>query len=93
MDANKVLESLSPEEAQAVLRELTARDSGIRNKAAEIALKHVADVDVDGVADEVFCELDAIDIEDVWDNSGAKGDGYVDPGEAKALACAVRTGG
>lgn len=81
MDAKRILGALSPEEAQAVLRKLTAGDSSIRKKAAAIALNLITDVDVDSVADDVFCELDAIPVEDVWDGSGRRRDGYVDPGE------------
>lgn len=41
----------------------------------------VGDVDLDAAAEEVFYELDSVAVEDVWDNSGATRDGYVEPGE------------
>ena len=38
-------------------------------------------MNIDAVAEDVFYELDSIAVEDVWDNSGATRDGYVEPGE------------
>ena len=75
-----VLAAISPDEALAVLNQLT-KDPQIRKMAEEIALAVVGDVDVDAVAEEVFYELDSIAVEDVWDNSGSTRDGYVEPGE------------
>ncbi len=75
-----VLAAISPNEARAVLNLLT-RDPRIRERAEEIALAVVGDVDVDAVAEELFFELDSIAVEDVWDNSGSTRDGYVEPGE------------
>jgi hypothetical protein len=34
------------------------------------------------VAQNVQMELEFLDVEDIWDRSGAKRDGYVDPGDA-----------
>ena len=39
-------------------------------------------VDVDETADEVFCVLDSIDVQDCWDRSGKSGHGYTEPSEA-----------
>jgi hypothetical protein len=80
MNRKNVLDKLSPGEAQAVLKELVASDSKIRKKAEEIAIAIFRDVDLDEIAQEVFWELDSIAVEDVWDNSGRRRDGYVDPG-------------
>jgi hypothetical protein len=54
----------------------------IRRQARAIALKLVGDVDVEAVAEGVFWDLDSIAVEEVWDQSGRKRGGYVDPGEA-----------
>ncbi|MBU2574298.1 MAG: hypothetical protein KKH28_09510 [Elusimicrobia bacterium] len=80
MGKKDILAAVSPEEALAVLNELT-KDPRIRKRAEEVALAVVGDVDIDTVAEEVFYELDSIAVEDVWDNSGATRDGYVEPGE------------
>jgi hypothetical protein len=75
-----ILAVISPDQAVVVLNEL-AKDPRIRKRAEEIALAMVSDVDIDSVAEDVFYELDSIAVENVWDNSGASRDGYVDPGE------------
>ena len=81
MGAKNILETISPEEALAVLKRLAASDSRIRKKAEEIAAELIGDVDVDDVAEELLWELDSIPVEDVWDKSGPTRDGYVDPGD------------
>jgi len=80
MRKKDILATISPAEASAVLNEL-AKDPQIRKRAEEIALAVVGDVNIDAVAEDVFYELDSIAVEDVWDNSGATRDGYVEPGE------------
>jgi hypothetical protein len=39
-------------------------------------------VDVDETADEVFCVLDSIEVQDCWDRSGSSRHGYTEPSEA-----------
>jgi len=82
MPKTDIFDIITPDQALMVLRELAAKAPEIHKTAREIALKLAGDVDVEGVAEEVFCELDSIAIEDVWDRSGSKRDGYVDPGDA-----------
>jgi hypothetical protein len=79
--SKNVLEKLSPEEALVVLQELTGSSLSIRKKAEEIALRLIAGVDLDEIAEDVFWALDSIAVEDVWDDSGRKRHGYVDPGD------------
>ncbi len=81
MTKNKdIIGCLSPDEAARVLGQLI-KDPAIRKKAEAIALDMISTVDVDEVADEVFSALEFIDVEDVWDNSGATSYGYTDPGD------------
>jgi len=82
MARTDVLKMITPEQAATVLTTLAASDPEIRRKARVIARKLLGDVDVEELAEEVFWELDAIAVEQVWDRSGRKRDGYVDPGEA-----------
>jgi hypothetical protein len=77
-----ILNVITPDQAVSVLKELAATDPEIRKKARAIARKLVSDVDVEEIAEEVFCELDSIAVEQVWDRSGSKRDGYVDSGDA-----------
>ena len=81
MVTKDILKSISAEEASSVLQQLVATSPAIRKKAEEIALALVNDVDPEEVAEDVFLELDSLRVEDVWDNSGARRDGYVDPAD------------
>jgi len=81
MAKKDVLGALSPGQAQFVLNELVSSESRIRKKAEEIALELLGDVDVDDVAQDLLWELESIPVEQVWDNSGATREGYVDPGD------------
>jgi len=76
-----VLDTLSPDEALAVLKEPTGSNLSIRKKAEQIAIRLIADVDSEHVAEDVFWALDSIAVEEVWDKSGRKRQGYVDPGD------------
>jgi hypothetical protein len=82
MPKSDILDIITPDQALIVLKQLAVQDPKINKKAREIALGLVDDVDVEGVTEEVFWALDSIAIEDVWDRSGSKRDGYVDPGDA-----------
>jgi hypothetical protein len=75
-----ILESIGPDEALAVLKELT-KEAEIRKKAEKIALEIISTVDVEDVAEQVVWELDSLIVEDVWDKSGSTRDGYIDPGD------------
>ena len=67
MPKTDILDVITPDQALIVLRELAAQTPEINKKVQAIALKLVDDVDVEGVAEEVFWELDSIAVEDVWD--------------------------
>jgi hypothetical protein len=82
MPKSDILDIITPDQALIVLKQLAVQDPKIKKKAREIALGLVDDVDVEGVTEEVFWALDSIAVEDVWDRSGSKRDGYVDPGDA-----------
>lgn len=77
-----ILDVITPEQAAIVLKQLIAAAPELRRKARQLALKLIGDVDVEEVAEGVFRDLDSIAVEEVWDRSGRKRGGYVDPGEA-----------
>lgn len=95
MAKTDILDVLTPDQAVTVLKQLMATAPELRRKARQLALKLIGDVDVEGVAEGVFWDLDSIAVEEVWDRSGRKRDGYVDPGDAarqlfeEALASAL----
>ena len=52
-------------------------ERGIKN----LTIGGLKDVYSTVIADEVFYELDSLEVEDVWDQSGSTRYGYVDPNE------------
>lgn len=64
------------------MKKLCQEDPIIKKRIEEIFLNQVRDVDISEISDEVFSDLDFIDVEDLWDRSGSHRDGYTEPGEA-----------
>jgi len=75
-----VLDKIDECEALAILR-ILAKDKELAGKIEEIATERLSEVDIEDVAHDVFSDLDGIDVEDVWKNSGGTRYGYVDPNE------------
>jgi hypothetical protein len=71
----KLLEQISGEEALKILRILSAQDQDIENRIEELAKNTLKDVDLEEVSEEVFFDLDIIDVHGLWDQSGARSDG------------------
>jgi hypothetical protein len=80
--ASKVLESLTGSDALSILKILAARDDKLEEVIDAIARELFGQVDAENVATDVQMELELLEVEEVWDRSGAKRDGYVDPGDA-----------
>jgi len=78
----KFIQSLSADEASRVLRELLNDSPAILKKVYDIAKIVAGDVDADGIAGDVFCELDALDMDDLSGRAGRTQYGYVEPHEA-----------
>jgi hypothetical protein len=78
---SNTLDAISGRDAIEVLRILAKRDKKLSSEIDVIAKDLLADVSIDEVAGCVQEELESLDVEDVWDRSGAKRDGYVDTGE------------
>jgi hypothetical protein len=51
-------------------------------KTLEYTLNDLASVDAEQAALDLYDDLDALDVEEVWDRSGATRDGYVETQEA-----------
>lgn len=78
----KVLESITGNDALAILKVLAERDENLAQEIDAVAKELLSHVEIDEVAANVQMELEFLRIEEVWDRSGATCDGYVDPGEA-----------
>ena len=70
--------------AYKILQELTNRNARLSRRAEELAHKYTAkrkSVNPDLVAKHVFDDLDCLDVDDLYKESGRTGYGYVDPNE------------
>ena len=74
----KFLQSLNSDEASQVLKTLLDDNPELIKKAYDIAIKAVGDVDADTIMDEVYYELNALDVDDLYSHSGRTRHGYVD---------------
>src|SRR5260370_12124351 len=79
---SRVLESLTGSDALSILKILAKRDERLAREIDAVAGELLGEVDVAGVAANVMDELESLDVDDIFDKSGARRDGYVDPGEA-----------
>ncbi|KAF5412214.1 MAG: hypothetical protein C5S43_02240 [Candidatus Methanocomedens sp.] len=77
----QVLYNLISEHAHGILIRLADEDAKISKRIEELALEYLTDVDPDGIAEDIFYDLNILDVEDVWNNSGSTRYGYVDPNE------------
>jgi len=81
-DPREIIDHISPTDALSILRTLADSDEGLAQRIAEIAMAHLSEVDLEEVAAVLYDELDALEVEEVWDRAGRTRHGYVEPGEA-----------
>ena len=74
---NDIINKISQREALVILQSLAKSDKEIKNKIIEIAENLFKDIDVEEIGEDVFYDLDGIDVHDLWDSSGSKTDGYI----------------
>ena len=78
----EIIGQLSPNDALAVLKALAREDEALAARIVEIAPAYLSEVDPGEVAFDLYDELNALEVEEVWDRAGPTRRGYVDPGEA-----------
>lgn len=76
-----ILDRISADDALVILTRLAQEDTSLLKRIERAALEFFKEVSVEEIADGVFWELDTLEVEDVWDNSGPTRYGYVDSGE------------
>ena len=77
------LPDLDPEDAYGILVQLVQEQPRLLPKVKKLAAGNLGDVDPEEVAAEVFEDLNALQVEDLWDEAGpTRDDGYVSEGEA-----------
>jgi hypothetical protein len=77
-----VIKKLTEKQAIEVVKRLSEKGGKFREAVLAEAKNLLTAVDVDETADEVFCVLDSIDVQDCWDRSGKSRYGYTEPSEA-----------
>jgi len=76
-----ILDKIDADDGLAILKILAKEDTSLLKKIEDAALEYFSEVEVEDIADEVFYELDSLEVEDVWYQSGSTRYGYVDPNE------------
>ena len=76
-----IIDEINEEDAYMILKQLANEDDTVKKRIEKIALDYLSDVDIDEIAEHVFDELDSIEVEELWDQSGSTRYGYVDPYE------------
>jgi hypothetical protein len=77
-----VIHKLTPQQALEVVMRLRDRGDAIRDAVLAEANNVLSKVNLDEIADDVFCALELIDVQDCWDRAGSSRDGYTSPDEA-----------
>ena len=82
--SDDVIRRLTGEQALRIVQQLSRRGCEIGEAVRAEAMDVLTGVNWDETAEEVFCALDSLDVEDCWDRSGRSRDGYTSPDEAAA---------
>jgi len=69
-DPCEIIDHLSPTDALSILRTLADSDAGLAARTAELSLTHLCQVDPEEVAAVLYDELDALEVEEVWEQAG-----------------------
>ena len=67
-----ILDKISTDDGLAILKMLAKEDASLLKRIEHAALEYFKEVKVEDIADEVFWELDSLEVEDVWDQSCPK---------------------
>lgn len=75
------IKTLNSDESASILRQLIECQPNLVNAIYDIAVKTACDIDSDGIMDDVFYELNALDVDDLFSRSGKTRYGYKEPSE------------
>ena len=81
-EMTRFIQNLNADEASQVLRDLLSDSPDLTKKVYEIALKVAGDVEADAIMENVFHELDMLDMDDLNGRAGRTRYGYVEPHDA-----------
>ncbi|HUD44547.1 MAG TPA: hypothetical protein VMR41_03335 [Patescibacteria group bacterium] len=77
----QILNNINADSALEILKKLADEDINISEKIEELALGYLTEVNPDSIAENIFNDLNSLEVEEVWDNSGSTRDGYIAPYE------------
>lgn len=78
---NYLIDKITPEQARTVLRKLWESNSSVKDKIEALIREMLSDVDYKEVCEDVTFSLEELNVEDVYEHSGRRRDGYHDPGD------------
>ena len=81
-DPHDIIARLFSGDALAILKVLARKDKTLAVHIAEIALARLGDIDLEEVAFDLYEELNALEVEEVWDRAGRTRHGHTEPVEA-----------
>lgn len=81
-DLDTIIDNLTIEQAQSILREATADNQKLAERVTQIALAQQTDENWEDIAFGLVEELEQLRAEEVWNRAGPSRDGYVDTSEA-----------
>ena len=64
-----ILDKINADDGLAILKMLAKEDTSLLKRIEDAAMEYFSEVEVEDIADEVFYELDSLEVEDVWDQS------------------------
>jgi len=76
---NDIFNKITPDEALGILKQIAKTDKKLKTRIIELAENILRNVEVEAVCDEVFSELDGIDVHELWDRAGPRTVGYTSP--------------
>lgn len=76
---NDIFNKITPEEALRILKHIAKTDKTIKRKIIDLAEDLFRNVNIEEICEDVYYELDGIDVHELWDRSGARSDGYTSP--------------
>lgn len=79
---SSIIDQISESDALVILRCLIRENPKLTQKIEQIAKKHLSAVHIGDVAENLYFDLNRLEVEELWDRSGKTRYGYVDPGEA-----------
>ena len=81
-EMKEFIQGLNKEEASQILKVLLDDDPDLTKKIYDTAIKVVGGVDSDDIKEDVYFELDMLDVDDMSSRSGRTRYGYVEPYDA-----------